>query len=184
MFVHCVPHVALVVFVDASRKIAGGDEGLGIVRRDFVAGELLLDELRVRLVAVERPDDVVAVAPGVRPIGVLLVAVGFGVAHQVEPVAGPALAVVRAGEQAIDQLLVGVGRSVVHEGVHLLRRRRQADQVEGDAADERAAVGRWRRGQGLRAACDSAATKRSIGDCDQIIAIADWQADACARLIG
>ena len=88
------------------------------------------------LSALNDADDVVAVAPGVGPDLVELVAVGVGVAGEVEPVPAPALAVVRRREQPVDHLLVGVGRLVVEERVDLLRRRRQAGQVEGDAADE------------------------------------------------
>ena len=52
---------------------------------------------------------------------VLLVAVAVGVAGEVEPGTRPALAVVRRGEQAIDDALVGVGRGVGEKGVDLLR---------------------------------------------------------------
>ena len=61
----------------------------------LVAGELLEDEAVERLVGVEGADDVVAIAPGVGPRFVELVAVGVGVAGEVEPVPAPALAVVR-----------------------------------------------------------------------------------------
>ena len=67
-----------------------------------------------------------------------MVAVRVGVAGGVEPVDRHALAVVRRGQQAIDDLLVGVGRCVGEEGIDLGRRRRQAGQVERHAADERA----------------------------------------------
>ena len=65
---------------------------------------------------------------------VAVVADGVGVAHQVQPVHGHALAVVRAGQQAVHLLFVGVGRRVGHERRDLRRRRRQAGQVEADAA--------------------------------------------------
>ena len=74
----------------------------------------------------------------------------LGVAHQVEPVPGPAFAVVRRGEQPIDDLLVGAGRFVGQKGIDLGRRRRQADQVERHAAQQRALVGRRRRRQAGR----------------------------------
>ena len=73
---------------------AGGDDlvlrGVG----QQVAGELLDDELVVGQVAVEGVDDPVAVEPDEARL-VLLEAVGVGVARGVEPVAAPALAVVR-----------------------------------------------------------------------------------------
>ena len=98
---------------------------------------------------VERGDDVVAVAPGVAVGDVLVEAVGVGVAGDVEPVPAPALAVGGRGEQPVDDLGEGVGRVVGEEGVDLLRRRRQAGQVEGRAADQRPPVGR-RRGRQAR----------------------------------
>ena len=56
----------------------------------------------------------------------------------------------RRGEQAVDQLLVGQRVRVGDEGVDLLRRRRQADQVEREPADQGAAVGLRRRRQAFR----------------------------------
>jgi hypothetical protein len=135
------PRVALVVLVDAQAQVAGGDGDLGVVGRDLVAGELLLEEAVVGLVVGERADDVVAVRPGVGAVAVLLVAVGFGVADEVQPVAAPALAVARVGEEALDLLLVGVGRRVLLERLELRRRGRQAVEVEAEPAQQRAAVG-------------------------------------------
>ena len=67
----------------------------------------------------------------------------------VHPVPGPALAVMGARQQAIDQPLVGVGRPIVEERRDLLGGRRQPDQVEGEPADQRAPVGLARRPQAL-----------------------------------
>ncbi len=47
----------------------------------------------------------------------------------------------RRGEQAVNDSWKGIRRWVGEERTDLLGRRRQPDQVEGDAADERAAVG-------------------------------------------
>jgi hypothetical protein len=44
-------------------------------------------------------------------------------------VAGPALAVVRGGEEALDEALVGVGAGILFEGFDVLRGRRQAEEV-------------------------------------------------------
>ena len=101
-------HVALVVFVGAQPEIAGRHPQLGIVGIELVAGELLGQEAVVGFVGVERPDDIVAVTPGVGAEGILPVAVRLGVANEVEPVPPPALAVARRGQQAVDQPLVGI----------------------------------------------------------------------------
>src|SRR2546428_12844050 len=60
-------------------------------RRQLVARKLLQNEAVVRLVAVERADHVVAIAPHLGADLIVLVAVGIGVARQVQPVPRPAL---------------------------------------------------------------------------------------------
>ena len=112
-----------------------------LVGEQDVGGDLLLDEPGVGLVGVERLDQVVAIGPGVGPDPVLVVAVGLGEMGQVHPVPRPPLAVVGAGEQPVDEPFVGVGGGVGQEGVDLLGRRREADQVEGEPADQGPAVG-------------------------------------------
>ena len=51
----------------------------------------------------------------------------------------------RRGQQAIDHLFVGIGRFVGEECRNLFGRRRQAGQIEGQAANQRGAVGFLRR---------------------------------------
>ena len=58
-----------------------------------------IDELVVRDVEVQRPDHVVAIAERVGDLVVELVAGRLGITHQVEPVPGPTLAVMRAGQE-------------------------------------------------------------------------------------
>ena len=103
---------------------------------------LLLEEAVVRLVVVEALDDVVAVSPGVRLGGVELVAVGLGVADQVQPVPAPALAVARGREQSVDHLVVSLGRSVGEEGVDLIGGRREPGEVVSGPAEQRRFLGR------------------------------------------
>ena len=87
----------------------GGDLSGRVGPFDFVAGQLLGQESAVRLIMIEGADDVVAISPGVWFGAVTLVSVGLGEADDVEPVASRALAKVRAGEKAIDQIGGGVG---------------------------------------------------------------------------
>ena len=114
---------------------AGGDEpnrllAVGCVRMEHVARHLLLDELRIGLVGVERPDHVIAIGPGVGPGLVLVVAVRVAVVDDVEPVPRPALAVPGRDEQPFDELFVGLRVGVGDEGLHLVGRGRQADEIE------------------------------------------------------
>ena len=108
---------------------------------ELVGRDLLLHEGGVGLVAIERLDHPIAIAPGGDEEVVRLEARGVGVAHQVEPVAAPSLAIPRRREQAVDELLIGVGRLVVDELLHLLRRGRESVQVEICAPGEGPAVG-------------------------------------------
>ena len=114
---------------------------------EAVGGELFDDELVVRFVAVEGVDDVVAVGPGVGVAEVFAafgVALGVGVAGNIEPVTAPAFAVGGGGEEAVDEGGVGgigIFKRIRFEGGDLGRGGREAGEVEGEAADQRAAVG-------------------------------------------
>ncbi len=128
--------VALVVFVDPVAEVSGGHDRLRVLRGELVAGDLFADELVVRLVAAEGRDDVIAVVPGVRPVGVLLVAVGIGIADEVEPEAG-VLAIPRACEEPVDEPLVRSGdESERNASIPASRRRRQTSQVLIQTPDE------------------------------------------------
>jgi hypothetical protein len=88
---------------------AGGDERFVRGVGQFIAGELLGDEAVVGFVGVQGGDDVVAIAPDAGLGAVALVAARVGVADQVEPVAGPALAIAGIAEESVGEALVGVG---------------------------------------------------------------------------
>ncbi len=112
---------------------AGGDK---LVERGFgqhVAGELFDRELVEGHVGIEGLNHPVAVGPHAA-IAILLVTVGIGVAGQIEPLAGPPLAVLRAGQQPIDETFVRCvqrgRRDFAFESCEFLRQRRQADEVE------------------------------------------------------
>ena len=94
-------------------------------------------------------------------VAVLFVAGRVGVAGQVEPLARPMLAVGGRCQQPIDQPLVGVRAVVGDKRVDLLERRRQADQIERQPADQAMAIGL--RLRAASPACSSrASTKWSI----------------------
>ena len=112
--------------------------------RQQVAGELLDQEAVVGHVIVERLDHPVAPEPGMAA-AVDREAVGIGVPRGVEPVEGQALAEMRALEEVLDQVLVRLRVAAGDERLHLLGGRRQAQEVERQAADQRGPVGLGRR---------------------------------------
>ena len=73
----------------------------GLLRKENIGGELLADEAVPRRVPIETSNHIVAEAPGVRPEVVVLKAVGVGKMNRVQPMARPALAIARRGQQLI-----------------------------------------------------------------------------------
>ena len=122
---------------------AGGAEGGGVGGREFVAGELLDHHAVVALVGIERFHDPVAPVPDVLLAVPELRAEAppVAVTPEVHEVSAPALAVVRAGEQALDD--GGAGAALTFPLAHLLTcsaGRWESERVngcEGELADER-----------------------------------------------
>ena len=118
-----------------------GDElfvaGLG----EQVAGKLLGEEPVVRHVVIEGSNQPVAVPPD-RSRLVGLVALGVGVAGEVQPYGRPALPETRGGEQAVDEPLVGLPVIASCERFREDFRRRHPRQVEGGPPGQGAPVRR------------------------------------------
>ena len=119
---------------------AGGDDVVGRRAGKEIAGDLAAREGVEGHVVVEGPDHPIAIGPD-PPFAVFLIAVGVGIAGQIEPPPRPALAVTRAGKQLVDEFFISLGAVVGDEGVELGGRRRQADQIEMDAPAERGPIG-------------------------------------------
>ena len=113
--------------------------------RQQVAGQLFDREPVEGHVAVESLDDPVPKSPRNRPQLIGQVTVTVGVVSHVEPRPGPAFPVVRRGQQTIDDPLVGTGTLVLDERRDLAGGRRQPDQVQRDATNQRLATGNRRR---------------------------------------
>ena len=145
---------ARVVALGANGEIARRDQlfgALGVVARlHEVARDLLDKEAVVGLVLVEARDDIVAVAPRVRIEDVRLLAARFAVARDIEPVAAPALAELRARKHRVNRARERLGRRVLHEAVDIGLRRREAREVEACAPQERRGIGVGRGRETLR----------------------------------
>ena len=139
---------------------AGGDQRFDVARLEavgvapideFIAGDLFEQEAVVGPIVVEGADHVVAVLPdAVERFDDGRVIVGpprIDVAGRVEPVAAKTLAVMGRRQQPLDQAVKRVGSRVADEFVDLLRRRRQTNEVERRAADQRGSIGRRRERQ-------------------------------------
>jgi hypothetical protein len=75
--------------------------------------------------------------------------VGIGVVCDVEPVTGPAFAVVGGGEEFVDEFFVGERVGVLDEEIDAVGVWGEAVEIEGETPDEGAAVGDWGGGEVL-----------------------------------
>ena len=117
-----------------------GEDGLPGQVCQLVPGQLLQQEAVVGLAGIERANDVVPVAVGVRAVGI---------AHQVQPVAAPALAVAGRVQQPRNECFVGGRIGVGQEPPNLLGFRRQSGQVKAGSPDQGEAVGFGREAESL-----------------------------------
>src|SRR5262249_39292921 len=132
----------------ADTEVAGGDPLLlrrrvRTLARQFVPCKLLTQELVVRFVFVERGDYVISIAPRRRPKFVALEAHAVRIADNVEPVPGPMLAVMMAGEEAVHQALIRTGSRVIKERTNLFRRRWQPREAKRQTANQSLLIRRW-----------------------------------------
>ena len=143
------------VFVDIARhKIregehAGGNQTFFVDaprcrRRHQIAGHLMANEVCIRQIAIERINHPVPVSPRLAKItlgGKLNQIAGIGIPNQIQPVAAPAFAVQGRGKQPVNDAGKCLRGCVRQKGIHLGRRRWQADQVERRPSDQCSLVG-------------------------------------------
>ena len=145
-----LPHFNVADQIPRSRrdKSESGDSVLGAGKQD-VTRDLFLDELGERFVAIQTPDDIVAIRPGIHARLVLVITVSFCITRHIEPMPRPGFPEGWRGQQAIRMLRHRFGQvlpGIANEGIDFSRRRRQSGQVIGKAADQghRVRLGRWR----------------------------------------
>ena len=105
---------------------------------------MLANELVKRQILVEGGDDVVAVFVRLRDGIIGGVAAGVRVARDIEPVAAPAFAILRRGEQTVHEITDGgrrIAGGVGDERLHFLRRGRKAREVKSHPPNEGAGIG-------------------------------------------
>ena len=96
-----------------------GDDRFGGDLGQFVAGELLADELIVRLVLVECANQIIAITPDKRLGGVAFVTVGLCITDDIHPVSCPAFTKLRGSDQSINKSRVSIGCLRVGKGLDL-----------------------------------------------------------------
>lgn len=111
--------------------------------RYFVARDLFRHEARVGDVVVECIDQVIAKAPNVVLVPVVLESFRFGVADNIHPVACPFLAVVRTCEEAFDEARPRLGCLIGDECVDLCGCRWKANQVVGGTSNQLSLLRTW-----------------------------------------
>ena len=139
--------VIRLIVVDSHAQEAGGHHRIfpGIPRPtvffqqrrgQFIAGDLLADELVVGLVLIEGADHVVPVAPCFAFFSVPLVAIALGKPDDIQPVAPPPLSIARTGQQRLDLPRPSLRRRIAFEGRDLLGGRWQPHQIDMEPPQE------------------------------------------------
>ena len=136
----------LVTVALADGEEAGGRDLTGVlIRRSLsgqdVTGDLLPNKLVIRLVFVDCLDHPVAILHRLAHRIVRPIPCRVRVARHVQPVPAPALAIGRSCQQAVDQTVIRIGRSITQEIVNFFRRRRQPGQVKGRTTNQCPPVG-------------------------------------------
>ena len=130
----------------AQGEESGGDNSAlvdpaRLVRRQQIAGNLFDEKSIEGRVFVKRLHDVIAIAPGIRKNVVFVHAGRVGVARDIEPVAAPILAILRRGEQPVDDLGESI-LGVVRQKILDLLQGGQARQIECRTPQQRQLGGR------------------------------------------
>ena len=125
-FIGTRPGVVLDNVFRPSRQVARSNKRSWVAGSQLIPGKLMLKKCVVRHVLIEGIDDPVTIPPGIRPVFISFKAAGVRVADDVQPVPSPALAVLRAGEKAIDNLWPGIWSAVLFECLHFFKCRGQA----------------------------------------------------------
>ena len=118
----------------AHAQEAGREHVIGVVGLEFITGDLLAHKLVVRLVGIKRAHHVIAIPPRVRPRVVIGKSGRIRVPHHIQPMPRHLLAVMRAGQQPIDQRRPSRVRILLPRRDKfkcLLRSRRQAGEAVG-----------------------------------------------------
>jgi hypothetical protein len=143
----------------------GVEAGVG----EEIAREVFADQGIGGEIFVEGADEVIAVTGDVGDFGIAFAAVGFGVAEPIHPVARPAFAVARGGEELIDEGGVGGVGGGGEESGEGLGGGREAGEDEVEASDEGSGIGEWGGGEvmglegGVEEAIDGVGVPGGIG---------------------
>ena len=115
-------------------------DSFGRIRKQNVASQLFIDEAAPARIAIKSSNHIIAIRPGIRPQFIFVIAVSFTEVHDIEPMPPPPFAVSRRGEQPIHDTFAGIVAAVVQKAIHVCGARWQADQIEEEPANERAAI--------------------------------------------
>lgn len=124
--------------VGAGDDETGSGDRFGVVGFEFIARKLPAKKGVEGHVLIEGADHEIAEVMSGGSIGIAFLSVAIGVASDIQPVSSPALAVVRTGEQFVDQRSdgeLGIARVRLDERSGLLWSWREADEIEVESAD-------------------------------------------------
>ena len=123
------------------REKPGRDDRRRIIGPQHITGDLVSQELVIRLVGIDRANHPIAVTPRMVSPLVSLEPMRVGVMSHVEPVPRPTLSIMRRFEQPIDESFIRPRIAIPFKRRDLVRRRRQAMQIKRQPPNQRPPVG-------------------------------------------
>ena len=94
---------------------------------ELITGNLLPYKKIVRFIAVQRVNNIIAVSPHMRHVGITLVTGRISVAREIKPISTPTFAIAMIVKQSIDKMLVGEWAKIIDICVDNIRFRWNAD---------------------------------------------------------
>ena len=132
------------VFPRAHAQEPSSYQMIRIIRLQLIAGNLFAYKLVIRLVGIKRAHHIIAITPRVRPRVVIGESGRVGIAHHIQPILCHLLAVMRTGQQPIDQRdprRLGIFFPRRHKLKRLFRRRWQSHEIVRHPSNQRHRLG-------------------------------------------
>ena len=109
---------------------SGGHNSIGIIGPQYVARNLIFQELIVGQIGIERLDHPVAISPGIVATLIAFKAVSVCIVSNVQPVPSPTFAIMIRGQHFVDKFFISLRILIFDKLLNPFRRRRQTQQVE------------------------------------------------------
>ena len=122
--------VAIVVLINPVPQKSRSDQGIRVLRKQFIPGQLFLHKLVIRFVLIQTLNHIIPVPPGIRAVVINSIAIRICIPNNIQPVPRPTLTVTITGQQSIHHAFPGIRPLIRHELLNLRSSRWQSRQIK------------------------------------------------------